>query len=158
MSWIWCLSHVLCEIMNEIIDFLRNHIFWSLETWTVLQMKFLGADHNRIWPHCYLFPFIQFKSKSLRRKSYYLWRTWLQALKRWSPDFFELRDKLWIIAELQKSAESDAAPEHKGWLGRLGYLMGIMTIEPMMFVQVRSEDIGHDDNDPDKWSSWLWWY
>ena len=45
--------------------------------------------------------------------------------------------------------KSDAAPEHKGWLGRLGYLMGIMTIEPMMFVQVRSENIGHDDNDPD---------
>ena len=41
---------------------------------------------------------------------------------------------------LQKSAESDASPEHRGWLGKLGYLMGIMTIEPMMFVQVRSEE------------------
>ena len=38
---------------------------------------------------------------------------------------------------LQRSTESDAAPDHKGWRGKLVYLMGIMTIEPMMFVQVR---------------------
>ena len=36
---------------------------------------------------------------------------------------------------MQKS-ESDATQEHRGWLGRLGYMIGIMTIEPMMFVQV----------------------
>ena len=37
----------------------------------------------------------------------------------------------------QRSAETgSAAPGGGGWRGRLGYMMGIMTIEPMMFVQV----------------------
>ena len=38
---------------------------------------------------------------------------------------------------MQRSTESDAAPDPPGWRGKLVYLMGIMTIEPMMFVQVR---------------------
>ena len=37
----------------------------------------------------------------------------------------------------QRSDESEpAAPGSGGWRGRLVYMMGIMTIEPMMFVQV----------------------
>ena len=37
----------------------------------------------------------------------------------------------------QRSDESEpAAPGGGGWRGRLVYMSGIMTIEPMMFVQV----------------------